>query len=92
MFVQPGMRQSDRSRPLVVRAPNRRVLSPAGEEVPETDFWMRRLRDKDVVLAMPVELSPALAKTLADGAALDAGLARPAAAPAADAHQAGSVA
>ena len=53
MFVQPGQRQFDRGVQLIVRAPNRRILSPTGEEVPESPFWMRRLRDGDVVLAEP---------------------------------------
>jgi hypothetical protein len=26
------------------------VLPPEGRQVPETDFWLRRLRDGDVVL------------------------------------------
>jgi hypothetical protein len=47
MFVQPG--KSASGTPLIVRAPNRRLLRVAGEEVPENSFWMRRLRDGDVV-------------------------------------------
>ncbi len=62
MFVQPG--HSDDGARLIVRAPNRRILLDKGEEVPETGFWMRRLRDGDVVLApAPVDLveaAPAL--------------------------------
>jgi hypothetical protein len=54
MFVKPGPRQDDRDRPLVVRAPTGRCLSPSGEDVPETQFWHRRLRDGDVVAATPV--------------------------------------
>ena len=51
MFVKPGMRPNDRDRMLVVRAPNGRILSELGGEVPETQFWHRRLRDGDVVAA-----------------------------------------
>ncbi len=53
MFVKPGPRQDDRNHPLVVRAPNGRLLSPLGEDVPKTQFWNRRLRDGDVLLAEP---------------------------------------
>jgi hypothetical protein len=51
MFVKPGTRQDDRALPLIVRAPNGRTLRPGGEDVPATQFWNRRLRDGDVVLA-----------------------------------------
>ncbi len=53
MFVKPGHRQDDPAVPLVVRGPNKRLLSPQGENVPEITFWHRRLRDCDVVLAEP---------------------------------------
>lgn len=65
MFVKPGPRQDDRDHPLVVRAPNGRLLSSLGEDVPQTQFWNRRLRDGDVVAAEPVAVSPALARALA---------------------------
>jgi hypothetical protein len=55
MFVKPGPRPDDPSRPLVVRKPNRQFMSPLGEEVPETNFWHRRLRDGDVVEAEPIK-------------------------------------
>jgi hypothetical protein len=55
MFVKPGPHPDDPSRQLVVRGPNRRPLSPQGEEVTDSVFWMRRLRDGDVVLAEPVK-------------------------------------
>ena len=45
MFVKPGPR------------PDGRVLSPIGEDVPETQSWNRRLREGDVVLAEPVPTS-----------------------------------
>ncbi|MGO4379741.1 MULTISPECIES: DUF2635 domain-containing protein [Telluria group] len=39
---------------LVIRDPDLLDLIPeTGREVPETDYWMRRLRDKDVVLVEP---------------------------------------
>lgn len=57
MFVKPGPRQDDRARPLVVRAPNGRLLAPTGENVPETQFWNRRLRDGDVVPAGQMALA-----------------------------------
>ncbi len=53
MFVKPGHRQDDPALPLIVRGPNKRLLSPQGEHVPETTFWHRRVRDGDVVLAEP---------------------------------------
>ena len=55
MFVKPGQQRDDPANPLLVRKPNRQLLSPDGEDVPETNFWFRRLRDGDVVL---VELEP----------------------------------
>ena len=51
MFVKPGPRQDDPARPLIVRGPNKRLLSAQGEHVPEITFWHRRVRDGDVVLA-----------------------------------------
>jgi hypothetical protein len=36
---------------LIVRGPNKRLLLPQGEHVPEITFWHRRVRDGDVVLA-----------------------------------------
>lgn len=53
MFVKPGHRQDDPALPLIVRGPNKRLLSPQGEQVPEITFWHRRVRDGDVVLAEP---------------------------------------
>jgi len=53
MFVKPGHRQDDPALPLIVRGPNKRLLSPQGEHVPEITFWHRRVRDGDVVLAEP---------------------------------------
>ena len=60
MFVKPGPRQDDRDRSLVVRAPNGRLLSPLGQDVPETQFWIRRLRDKDVIPAEPTPTAKAV--------------------------------
>jgi len=53
MLVKPGLRQDDPTIPLIVRGPNKRLLSPQGEDVPEVTFWHRRVRDGDVVLADP---------------------------------------
>ena len=53
MFVKPGRRQDDPALSLIVRGPNKRLLSPQGEHVPEITFWHRRVRDGDVVLAEP---------------------------------------
>ena len=58
MFVKPGHRQDDPAVPLVVRGPNKRLLSPEGEHVPEITFWHRRVRDGDVVLAEPPASPP----------------------------------
>ena len=57
MFVKPGPRPDDRDRQLIVRGPNGRVLSPIGEDVPDTQFWNRRLRDGDVVAAESIVMS-----------------------------------
>jgi hypothetical protein len=39
---------------LVIRDPDLKDLLPAeGRKVPETDYWHRRVRDNDVVLAEP---------------------------------------
>jgi hypothetical protein len=54
MFVKPGMwadAPEDAPRQLLVRHPNRTPLRAEGEEVPDTMYWHRRLRDGDVVLA-----------------------------------------
>ena len=53
MFVKPGHRRDDPALPLIVRGPNKRLLSPQGEHVPEITFWHRRVRDGDAVLAAP---------------------------------------
>jgi hypothetical protein len=53
MFVKPGRRQDDPALPLIVRGPNKRLLSSQGEQVPDITFWHRRVRDGDVVLAEP---------------------------------------
>ena len=63
MFVKPGMGPSaDDPKEMVVlsvRNPDtRRFLSKDGEEVPDTQFWHRLLRDGDVVLAEPARESP----------------------------------
>ena len=67
MFVKPGMRPDDCDRALVVRAPNGRLLSELGGDVPETQFWHRRLRDGDVVLAEPIPLEPGVRHVAGDG-------------------------
>ena len=67
MFVKPGMRPDDRERALVVRAPNGRLLSELGGEVPDTQFWHRRLRDGDVVLAEPIPWEAEVRNMASDG-------------------------
>jgi hypothetical protein len=49
MFVKPGLRQDADDLPLVVRAPNGWLLPADGADVPNSQFWTRRLRDGDVV-------------------------------------------
>ena len=71
MFVKPGPRQDDRDRPLVVRAPNGRLLSPLGEDVPETQFWTRRLRDEDVIPAEPIPFDATVRRVTASGGVVD---------------------
>jgi len=58
MFVKPGHRQDDPALLLIVRGPNKRLLSPQGEHVPEITFWHRRVIDGDVVIAEPPALRP----------------------------------
>jgi hypothetical protein len=57
MFVKPGIWHDApagaSSRLLVVHHPNRARLRDEGEDVPESGYWLRRLRDGDVVLATP---------------------------------------
>jgi hypothetical protein len=67
MFVRPGVRHDDRALPLIVRAPNGRLLPPSGEDVPETQFWNRRLRDGDVLLADLLRAEPDLGRAIAAG-------------------------
>ncbi len=49
MFVRPGMTPENPTVAKSVRKPNHRLLSPAGEEVGDSNFWQRRLRDGDVI-------------------------------------------
>ena len=52
MFVKPGTGRD--GLPLSVRVPHTRALLPeTGAEVPANSFWIRRLRDGDVVEASP---------------------------------------
>ena len=67
MFVKPGMRPDDRGRALVVRGPNGALLSELGGNVPETQFWHRRLRDGDVVKAEPLPIDDEVRHFAADG-------------------------
>ena len=56
MFVKPGMQPDGCGGALVVRGPNGRLLPELGGEVPDTQFWHRRLRDGDVVPAEPLPI------------------------------------
>ena len=52
MVVRPGMNRKTPEQPLLVAFPpphRRRYLSPEGEAVPRDQYWLRRLRDGDVV-------------------------------------------
>jgi hypothetical protein len=52
MFVKPA-------EGLVIPDPDRHDMLPAeGRDVPASDFWMRRLRDGDVVGAEPLKEAP----------------------------------
>ena len=68
MFVKPGMRPDGRGRALVVRGPNGRLLSEWGGEVPDTQFWHRRLRDGDVVPAEPLPIEDEVRYVAAEAA------------------------
>jgi hypothetical protein len=49
MFVKPGKRPVGEEGPLLVRHPGtKRLLRAEGEEVPDNQYWFRRLRDGDV--------------------------------------------
>lgn len=53
MYVKPAPREIE-GRALVVRDPDLLDFLPTeGREVPDSDYWHRRLRDGDVVLAAP---------------------------------------
>lgn len=67
MFIKPGPRPDDPARALVVRGPNFRLLSELGGEVPETQFWHRRLRDGDVVPAAPLPMDTEVRHVASDG-------------------------
>jgi hypothetical protein len=55
MFVKPA-------EGLVIPDPDRHDMLPAdGREVPASDFWMRRLRDGDVVGAVALKEAPDVA-------------------------------
>ncbi len=65
---------------LTVRDPRSRVPLPAdGVEVPETSFWLRRLRDKSIAIAEPAAAAAAdTAATPAQPAAAEAPAVSPA--------------
>lgn len=49
---------------LKIRDPDLKDLLPEeGRDVPDTDYWQRRLRDEDVVLADPPAAAPESAAT-----------------------------
>lgn len=48
---------------LQVRRPDGRVLTPAGETVPDSPYWRRRLRDGDVVKTTAKRQAKAAAAT-----------------------------
>ncbi len=60
MFVKPGTSRRT-GLTVKVRVPRTKALLPAdGAEVPNTGFWLRRLRDGDVVLADAPAPTPAV--------------------------------
>ena len=60
MFVKPGPNPRKLGSLLKVRVPRtRQILPEAGQDVPNTAFWIRRLRDGDVVRATPPAAKPA---------------------------------
>ena len=67
MFVKPGSGPSpdDPAKQVVFKVRNpqtRRFLAEAGEEVPNTPFWRRLLRDGDVVGLKPPAASAPVAE------------------------------
>lgn len=53
MYVKAAPRLIN-GEPLVVRDPDLKDhLPPEGRDVPETDYWLRRLREGDAVLTEP---------------------------------------
>ena len=49
---------TDRTHVRVVVPSSKRELPPEGAEVPETAYWMSRLRDGDVLRCDPIEQPP----------------------------------
>jgi Protein of unknown function (DUF2635) len=61
MFVKPGPNPRKPGSLLKVRFLRTKQLLPdAGAEVPRDGFWLRRLRDGDVVLASPTQPAAAV--------------------------------
>jgi len=73
MYVKPGPHPHDSGKTLKVRIPNTHELLPdEGREVPENQFWMRRLLHGDVVPAEPPAphtTPPTVAEILTEAAA-----------------------
>jgi hypothetical protein len=66
MYVKAAPRVIE-GMPLVVRDPDMKdLLPPEGRDVPDTDYWQRRLRDGDVVFAQPPAPAPARAPAPTD--------------------------
>jgi hypothetical protein len=63
MFVKPGPNPRKPGSLLKVRIPHTKaLLSEEGAEVPENQFWLRRVRDSDVLRVQPPaapEVAPA---------------------------------
>ncbi len=68
MFVKPAANPAKPGTTLIVRVPNTfAVLPDAGEEVPETAYWLERLRQGDVIAATEPTATPASAAPAATG-------------------------
>ncbi|WP_316207593.1 DUF2635 domain-containing protein [Bradyrhizobium sp. SZCCHNR3118] len=60
LFVKPAL--DAEGKPVLVRDPaNWQPLKAEGDYKPPTLYWLRRIRDKDVILVEQPEASPATA-------------------------------
>lgn len=73
-FVKPGPNPHREGEPLKVRIPHTHaLLAEAGEQVPDTSFWHRRIAHGDVVECDPPKAEPEPAREPPAPAATEGG-------------------